>query len=117
MLLHILLRKSWYSIWVKGTFLSEDTDVFVISGTRRTFIYLPEVWILVTEHCLEIEDVLKFENLETCRDKMAALGWLGQPYKNKNSNFWAWVSKMFVCFEIRMTKYQYLLTKTYLKSA
>ena len=34
---------------------------------------------LVPENDLEIEDVLKFEILETCKGKKAAFGWLGQP--------------------------------------
>ena len=37
------------------------------------------IWILVTENCLEIEDVLKFESLEACKGKKAAFSWLGQP--------------------------------------
>ena len=35
-----------------------------------------KIWILVTEICLEIEDVFKFDVLEACKDKKAALGWL-----------------------------------------
>ena len=34
---------------------------------------------LVPENYLEIEDVLKFEILETCKGKKAAFDWLGQP--------------------------------------
>ena len=57
----------------KGTFLSEDTDVFVITLNRRTFFF-PE-----TENCLEIEDALKFESLEACKRKKVTFGRLGQP--------------------------------------
>ena len=38
-----------------------------------------KIWILVTENCLEIEDVLNFEYLEACKDKKTTFGWLGQP--------------------------------------
>ena len=50
-------------VGVKGTFLPESTDVFVITPNRRTFFF-PETenWIFVTENCLEIENVLKFES-------------------------------------------------------
>ena len=45
--------------------------------TDEHFIFLNlKIWILVTEHYLEIEDVLKFESLETCKHKKAALGLL-----------------------------------------
>ena len=48
--------------------------------TDKHFILLNlKIWILVTENCLEIEDVLKFESLEACKGKKAAFGWLGQP--------------------------------------
>ena len=48
--------------------------------TDEHFIFLNmQIGILVTEHGLEIEDVLKFESLETCKGKKAAFGWLGQP--------------------------------------
>ena len=56
----------------KGTFLSEDPDVFVITSNRPT-IFIPE-----TENCLEIEDVLLFESLKACKGKKATFGWLGQ---------------------------------------
>jgi hypothetical protein len=55
----------------------------------------------VTENCLEIEDILKFESLEACKGKKAAFGWLAQALKNhRNSNFHIQESKMFVCLEI-----------------
>ena len=48
--------------------------------TDEHFIFLNlKIWILVTENCLEIEDVLKFESLEACKGKKVAFGWLGQP--------------------------------------
>ena len=68
----------WTHINIKGKFLSEDTDVFVISPNRPTF-YFPELEnlsLVVTENCLEIEDVLKFESLEACKGKKAAFDWL-----------------------------------------
>ena len=49
----------------KGTFLSEDTDVFDITPKRRTFFF-PESENLNFDDCLEIEKVLKFESLEAC---------------------------------------------------
>ena len=52
---------------LKVRFFSEITDVFVITLNRQTFFF-PE-----TENCLEIEDVLKFESLEPCKGKKAAL--------------------------------------------
>ena len=65
----------------KGTFLSEDTDVFVMyRQTDEQFIFLNlKIWILVTENCLKIEDVLKFESLAACKGKKAPFCWLGQP--------------------------------------
>ena len=33
----------------------------------------------VIENFLEIENVLKFDSLETCKGKKAAFDWLGQP--------------------------------------
>ena len=65
----------------KGKFLSESTDVFVSKlQTDEPFSFLKQkIWILVTEKCLEIEDVLKYESLEACKGKKAAFGWLGQP--------------------------------------
>ena len=40
--------------------------------TDEHFIFLNlKIWILLTENCLEIEDVLKFESLEPCKGKKA----------------------------------------------
>ena len=48
--------------------------------TDEHFIFLNlKVRILVTEKCLEIEDVLKFESLEACKGKKATFGWPGKP--------------------------------------
>ena len=48
--------------------------------TDKKIIFLNfKIWILVAEYCLEIEDALKFESLETCKGKKAAFGWLEQP--------------------------------------
>ena len=48
--------------------------------TDEHFIFLNlKIWILVTENCLEIDDVLKFKNLGAWEDKKAAFGLLGQP--------------------------------------
>ena len=48
--------------------------------TDEYFIFLKlEIWILATENCLEVVDVLKFESLEACKGKKTALGWLGKP--------------------------------------
>ena len=58
---------------VKVYFFPEITDVFAITSIRRTFFF-PETENLVTEDCLEIEDVLKFESLEPCMGKKAAFG-------------------------------------------
>ena len=41
----------------------------------------------MTENCLEIEDVLKFESLEACKAKKVAFGWLGQPLKSPKFKF------------------------------
>ena len=38
-----------------------------------------KIWILVTEICLEIEDVFKFDSFEAFKGKKAMLGWLVQP--------------------------------------
>ena len=64
----------------KGTFLSESTDVSVITSNRRTFFF-PETenlnfgdWKL-----LRNQGVLKFESLEPCNGKKAIFGWLRQP--------------------------------------
>jgi hypothetical protein len=54
--------------------LSEDTDVFVITPTDKHFSTMKlKIRILMTENCIEIEDVLKFESLEACK----GFGWLG----------------------------------------
>ena len=43
--------------------------------TDEHFSFLKlNIWILVTEKCVEIEDVLKFESLEACKGKKAAFG-------------------------------------------
>ena len=48
--------------------------------TDEHFIFLTmQIGFLETEHCLEIEDVLKFVSLETRKGKKVAFGWLGQP--------------------------------------
>ena len=67
-------------VFGKGTFLSESTNVFIMTSNRRTF-FCPETenLNLVTENCLEIDDILKFESLEACKGKKAIFGWLGQP--------------------------------------
>ena len=58
-------------------FLSEDTDIL---QTDEHFSFLKlKIWILVTENCLEIVDVWKFESLKACKGKKAVFGWLGQP--------------------------------------
>ena len=62
----------------KGMFLSENTDVIVITSNRQTFSSLKlNFWILVIENYLKIEDVLKFESLEACKGKKATFGRLG----------------------------------------
>ena len=33
----------------------------------------------MTESCLEIKDVLKFESVEAFKGKKPAFGWIGQP--------------------------------------
>ena len=44
------------------------------------FIFLSlKFLILVTELCLEIENVLKFDILEACKGTKAVIGLLGQP--------------------------------------
>ena len=56
----------WAASAYKGTFLSEDTDALSYFQTEEHFIFLNlKIWIWVTENCLEIEDALKFERLET----------------------------------------------------
>ena len=46
--------------------------------TDENFSFLKlKIWILVTENCLEIEGVLKFESLEAFKGKKAAFGWIG----------------------------------------
>ena len=53
----------------KGTFLS-------YLQRDKHFIFLNlEIWILLTENCLEIEDVFKkFDSLEACKGKKATFG-------------------------------------------
>jgi hypothetical protein len=41
----------------------------------------------VTENCLEIEIVLKFESSEACEGKEATFGWLGEPKKSPEFKF------------------------------
>ena len=33
-----------------------------------------KIWILVTENCLEIKDILKFESLAACKGKEVIFG-------------------------------------------
>ena len=35
--------------------------------------------VLASVICLEIEDVFKFDSLETCKSKKDTVGWLAQP--------------------------------------
>ena len=41
----------------------------------------------MTEICLEIEDVFKFDSLEACKGKKATVGWLAQPYNSQKFKF------------------------------
>ena len=41
----------------------------------------------MTESCLEIVNVLKFERLEVCKGKKAVFGLLGQPKKSPKFKF------------------------------
>ena len=63
---------------MKDGFTSESADAFVISSNiYKPFIFLSlKIWIFVTANCLEIEDVFKFDSLEACKGKKAALDWL-----------------------------------------
>ena len=48
--------------------------------TYEPFLFLNlTFWILETEICLEIDDVLNFDSLEDGKGKKATLGWLVQP--------------------------------------
>ena len=73
------LPSSWCSF--EGTFLSESTDVFVITLNRRTF-FLPENENLNFGdwNCLETEDVCMLRGLQGY--KKALFGCLGQPQKS-----------------------------------
>ena len=43
------------------------------------FIFLSlKIWTLVTEICLEIESVFKFDSLEACKGKEVTIGCLAQ---------------------------------------
>ena len=56
--------------------------------TYEPFIFLSlKIWILVTEICLEIEDVFKFDSLEAFKGKKTVLGWLVEPYKLQKFKF------------------------------
>ena len=60
----------------KGTFLS-----YLQRDEHFNFLNL-EIWILLTENCLEMEDVFKkFDSLEACKGKKAVLDRLAQPQK------------------------------------
>ena len=49
-------------------------DVFVINPNRRTFLFpKTENLNFVTENCIEIKDVSKFESLEACKGKKPPL--------------------------------------------
>ena len=70
------------TVWsnTKGSFFSESTDAFVISSNMWTCEHVSlKIWNLVTEICLEIEGVLKFDSLEACKGKKVAIGCLAQP--------------------------------------
>ena len=45
-------------------------------NSKQTYIFCLKlkILILVTENCLEIEDVLKFESLAACKGKKATFG-------------------------------------------
>ena len=60
--------------FAKGGFFSESTS------NIWTFYFLNlEIWILVTDFFLEIENVFKFDTLKACKGKKAIIGWLAQP--------------------------------------
>ena len=64
----------------------------------------------MTENCLEIENVLKFENLEACEGKEATFGWLGEPKKSPEFKF-SVSGKKNVCLFGVMTKTSVLSDK------
>ena len=48
---------------------------FLYLETNEHFVFLNlKIWILVTENCLEIKDILKFESLAACKGKEATFG-------------------------------------------
>ena len=55
-------------------FLSEDADVVVKTPDEPFPSLKLKLWILVTENCLEIEYILKFESLEALKGKKATFG-------------------------------------------
>ena len=64
----------------------------------------------MTENCLEIEDVLKFESLEACKGKKATFRYLGQPYKSPKLKFSVSGKKNVHLFDV-MTKTSVLSDK------
>ena len=67
--------------WVKGTFLSEDTDAFVINPKRQKDLFL-ETENLNFGYWKSLKKSgwhQKFESLEPQKGKKDAFGWLRQP--------------------------------------
>ena len=67
--------------------------------TDEHFSFLKlKIWILATENCLEIEDVLKLESL--VRARRPAWAGLGSLKNRQNSNYLFQERKMFDCLEL-----------------
>ena len=60
----------------------------------------------MTENCIEIEDVLKFECFEACKGKKAAFGWLGQSLKYLKFKFSVSGKKNVHLFGVMKKKHQ-----------
>ena len=82
--------------------------------TDKHFSFLKwKILILVTENCLEIENVLKFESLEVCKRRKSSLKRVALQITKIQISVSR--KKMIVCLELSQ-KHQYFLTKMYLYS-
>ena len=60
------------TVFMMSTFYQEVLKQFIFPKTYEPFI-------LVTEICLEFEDLFKFDSLEACKGEKAMVCWLAQP--------------------------------------
>ena len=69
-----------FKIWLKSERIKEPQIPRLVHLSYEPFIFLSLIiWTLVTQVCLEIENVFKFDSLESCKGKKAPVHWREQP--------------------------------------